>query len=64
MKIFSKPVTFLKQEKQELAKVSWSTRQELIGSTVVVIMITAILAAYIGAIDVVLSKVLSLMFSY
>ena len=63
MSIISKPISFLKEVKQELKLVSWSTRQELIGSTVVVIVITALAAVYIGVIDVALSKALSLMFA-
>ena len=62
MKIFEKPVNFLREVKQELTKVSWSTRQELIGATVVVLTITAIIAVYIGIIDLFLSKTLSILF--
>jgi len=62
MDIISKPVIFLKEVRQELGKVSWSNRQELIGSTLVVITVTAILAIFIGVIDIVLSKFLSLLF--
>ena len=46
----------------ELAKVSWSTRQELMGATVVVITITFLMAVFIGLIDLALSKVLSVIF--
>ena len=62
MNIFKKSVNFLKEVKAELGKVSWSTRQELIGSTFVVIVITGIMAAFIGAIDLILSKALSMLF--
>ena len=62
MNIFRKTINFLKEVKQELSKVSWSTRQELIGSTFVVIVITSIMAAFIGLIDLFLSKLLSLLF--
>ena len=62
MNIFRKIINFLKEVKQELSKVSWSTRQELIGSTFVVIVITSIMAAFIGLIDLFLSKLLSLLF--
>jgi len=60
--IFKKTVNFFLEVKQELGKVSWSTRQELIGSTIVVITITAIVALFIGIMDLILSKVLSLVF--
>jgi preprotein translocase subunit SecE len=62
MNIFKKSVNFLKEVKIELGKVSWSTREELIGSTFVVIVITGILAAFIGVIDLFLSKALSMLF--
>jgi preprotein translocase subunit SecE len=62
MNIFKKSVNFLKEVKIELGKVSWSSREELIGSTFVVIVITGMMAMFIGAIDLFLSKVLSMLF--
>lgn len=62
MNIFKKGVNFLKEVKVELSKVSWSTRQELIGSTSVVIIITALLALFIGIVDLVLSNILKSVF--
>jgi preprotein translocase subunit SecE len=62
MKIIEKPVNFLKEVRAELGKVAWSTRQELIGSTTVVIVTTFLLSIFIGLIDVVLSKFLSVIF--
>ncbi len=60
--IIQKPVIFLREVKQELSKVSWSTRSELMGSTVVVMVVTLIMAAFIGLIDLVLSKILTIVF--
>jgi preprotein translocase subunit SecE len=60
--IFKKTVNFLKEVRQELGKVAWSTRQELIGSTFTVIVVTFIIAVFIGIIDLLLSKILSLVF--
>ena len=62
MNFFKKIKQFLIEVKQELGKVSWSTREELIGSTVVVITITALTAVFIGIIDLLLSKFLSMLF--
>jgi preprotein translocase subunit SecE len=62
MNIFKKITDFLKEVKIELNKVSWSTRQELIGSTVVVIAVTFIMAVFIGLIDIFLSHILRLVF--
>ncbi len=53
---------FVIEVKGELAKVSWSTRAEVKGATIVVISITFIMAVYIGVVDVVLSRLLSLVF--
>lgn len=62
MNIFKKVTDFLREVKQELEKVSWSNRQELISSTFVIIVITALMAAFIGIIDLLLSKILSIVF--
>jgi preprotein translocase subunit SecE len=60
MGIFSKPANFLSEVRAELLKVSWSTRQELIGSTFVVMGVTALMAVYVGIIDVIITKFLTL----
>jgi len=60
--VFKKTVNFIREVRQELAKVAWSNRQELLGSTFVVITITAITALFIFVIDFALSRVLSLLF--
>lgn len=62
MNILQKPVNFLKEVKAELSKVAWSTREELLSATMIVIVITALLAVYIGVADLLLSKGLSLIF--
>jgi preprotein translocase subunit SecE len=62
MGLIAKPVNFLKEVKAELGKVAWSTRQELIGSTLVVIAVTFVLSVFIGLIDIGLSKFLSQVF--
>ena len=40
----------------EFRKVTWPSRQELINSTVVVIVVTVVLAFFLGAIDIVLAR--------
>jgi len=62
MSIIQKPVIFIQEVKQELSKVSWSTRKELLGATAVVIVVTAILAVYIGIVDLILSGALQRLF--
>ena len=62
MNIAARSTNFVKEVRSELTKVSWSTRQEVLGSTFVVIVITAMLAVFIFIVDVVLSRFLNIMF--
>jgi len=52
---------FLIATESEMKKVHWSSRAELIGSTVVVIVTVLILAAYIFGVDSMIAKGLSLL---
>lgn len=61
IKIFSRITRFVTEVKVEMQKVSWSDRNELIGSTVIVIVSTALLAVFIGTVDVILSRLVSLL---
>ena len=54
---------FFNDVKLEMGKVTWSTRDELIGSTIVVIVSLAILSVFIGICDVVLSSAVNLIMS-
>ena len=49
---------FFVDSRQELKKVTWPTFEELRDSTIVVIVSMLILAAFVGAIDFLLSKVI------
>ena len=62
MKALDKITGFINEVKMELGKVSWSTREELIGATSVVIILTAILALFIFVVDSCLAKILSIIF--
>lgn len=59
----NKFVGFFNDVKLEMGKVSWSTRDELIGSTIVVIVSLAILSIFIGICDVVLSSLVNIIMS-
>ncbi len=50
---------FVSEVRSEMSKVTWSTREELIGSTTVVLMAMLILSTFIGLSDFVCSQVLS-----
>lgn len=62
MKLLEKPVNFIREVRTELGKVAWSTKQELMSSTMVVIVITAIMSVFIGLVDIILSKFLTIVF--
>ncbi len=61
MKIFSNITKFVTEVKGEMQKVSWSDRSELIGSTGVVIISTALLAVFIGMVDLVLARFINIL---
>jgi len=49
---------FLKEAKMELKKVKWPTRKELLASTAVVIVLTLIVAFFLGFVDLGLIKII------
>ncbi len=59
----NKFIGFFNDVKLEMGKVSWSTRDELIGSTIVVIVSLAVLSIFIGICDVVLSAAVNIIMS-
>ena len=59
----NKFVGFFNDVKLEMGKVSWSTKNELIGSTIVVIVSLAILSIFIGICDVLLSSAVNIIMS-
>jgi preprotein translocase subunit SecE len=55
-----KIMTFIESVKVELGKVTWPTRKEAVATTSVVVMIVFIISLYLGACDIVLSKLMRL----
>ncbi len=53
-----KIIKFLQEVKAELKKVSWSTKDELIASTTVVIVTVIMMACYIGVVDFILARLM------
>jgi len=47
---------FAQEVLAEFRKVTWPSRQELVNSTVVVIVVTVVLALFLGAVDIVLAR--------
>ncbi|MCL5114046.1 MAG: preprotein translocase subunit SecE [Patescibacteria group bacterium] len=55
------PVIFLKEVQDELKKVVWPTRDEIIRLTFIVIIISFIVGFFLGGIDFLLTKITQLM---
>ncbi|MFQ6114707.1 MAG: preprotein translocase subunit SecE [bacterium] len=62
MRLIEKPVKFLTEVNQEMSKVSWPSYEELKGSTIIVIILSLILAAFIFFSDTILSNILKLIY--
>ncbi|MEW5994368.1 MAG: preprotein translocase subunit SecE [Candidatus Zixiibacteriota bacterium] len=60
--MFEKIQRFLKEVGAELRKVTWPTKDELIGSTIVTIVVSLIVAVFIGIVDRILSVVVRAIF--
>ncbi len=52
---------FVKEVRYELTKVTWTTREELIYSTIIVIVVSMVLAVFIGIVDVALSNLAAML---
>lgn len=51
-------VTFLNEVWAEMKKVHWPTRKETYGATTIVLVVTAIIALYLGVVDTLISFVI------
>jgi preprotein translocase subunit SecE len=56
----TKSLQFLREVKMELKKVTWPSRKQTIGSTVVVLVLVTIIAFFLGAVDIGLSSLVKL----
>jgi preprotein translocase subunit SecE len=56
--MFKKLIKFLQEVRQEMKKVTWPTRKEISGSTIVVIITVFIVAIYLGIVDSVLQQIM------
>jgi preprotein translocase subunit SecE len=58
MKFFNKIFSFLRESKTELKKVKWPTKRETLQYTLVVIIISLMVAIFLGGLDYFLSLLL------
>lgn len=54
---------FLREVRLELTKVEWPSRDEVIKLTLIVLIITAVVGLYVGALDFAFTKMLELLIS-
>jgi preprotein translocase subunit SecE len=59
--MFDKIKKFLKEVRFELTKVTWTTREELIYSTIVVIIVSIVMSIFIGVVDLGLSNLATML---
>ena len=57
------PLQFFRQVKQEIKKVTWPTRKDVMQSLVMVLTIVAIAAAFFFVVDQILGWIVKLVFS-
>ena len=56
MSVKDKIVKYWQETQLELKKVAWPSREEMIGSTIATIVISSLIAAFIWAVDMGISK--------
>ncbi len=49
--MFSRLINYIKETRQELYKVNWPTRSQTVQSTLLIIVISLVIAFYLGAFD-------------
>jgi preprotein translocase subunit SecE len=62
MQFFERMKQFLREVRTEMEKVTWPGRDEVRAATIVIIVLVILLAAFIGVVDFIVSRVLGLFF--
>ncbi len=60
MNVITKSTRFVKEAYAELGKVKWFSKQEVFQSTILVAIVVILVAVYVGVIDLILSKLISM----
>lgn len=56
-------LSHIKESRAEMKHVKWPSKKQVINYTIAVILLSLIIAAYVGALDVLFTKILSLIIS-
>lgn len=60
---FTKTINFCTEVKQEVRKVTWPTRSEMYGGTIVIVFVLVILCVALGGADAIMSRVMETVMS-
>jgi len=60
--LIGKSIQFLREVKVELKKVTWPSRKQTMGSTLVVIILVMIISLFLGVVDIGLSGIIRVVF--
>jgi preprotein translocase subunit SecE len=60
--MISKAIQFLSEVKMEVKRVTWPSRREALGGTMVVLVTVFLMALFLGVVDVLLSKAIQSLF--
>jgi preprotein translocase subunit SecE len=55
--MIAKAFEFLTEVRAEVRKVTWPSRREALGGTAVVVVVVLLMAAFLGVVDAILSKI-------
>ncbi len=55
--MIAKAIQFLSEVKGEVKKVTWPSKKEALGGTVVVLLVVFFMALFLGLVDLLLSKI-------
>ena len=54
-------ISYIKEVASETRNIKWPTRKQVISYTLIVIVLSLLLAAYVGALDALFAKLLSIL---
>ncbi len=60
--MINESIEFLKESRNEISKVVFPSRQEVIGATAVVILSVIVVSAFLGVVDLGLSEIMKRLF--
>ncbi len=60
--MFKKIKKFLDEVKVEMSKVSWPTHQELVNSTIIVVVVSLLFTVYIFLADLLISQIVKIFY--